>query len=382
METRKLYYEDCHLYSFAAQVISCTQEGKVWQVVLDATAFYPEGGGQAWDLGTLGGAQVLAVRERAGRIFHECSAPLTVGKTVQGTVDKLRRQDLAQQHTGEHIVSGLLHRRFGGQNTGFHVGAQVMEVDFDCLLTPEDVAWLEQEANRVVWENLPVVSWYPSPEELPAVPYRRKRDLNWPVRIVQIGQVDCCACCGVHAGSTGEVGVIKILSCGKFHQGVRLEMVCGGRALRYFSALFAQNRQISQALSAKPLETGAAVLAMKEALAAEKFRAAALEKRVFARIAGDYAGQEVAVCFEEGLSGGGLRELAQAMQAQGVGLAAVFSGQEGDYGFCLLGGAEQAGAVCRALTERFHGRGGGRGGACQGRIPAKKAEILAFFAEK
>ena len=183
-----------------------------------------------------------------------------------------------QQHTGEHIVSGIIHRRWGYHNVGFHMGADVTTIDFDGPIPPEAIAQIEQEANEAVWANLPVLCRVPSREELPEVVYRTKRQLDWPVRIVEVPGTDTCACCGVHTRFTGEVGLIKIFSCVKFHQGVRLEMACGGRALEFLSQVFEQNRQVSQAFSAKILETGAAARKMNEQLSAEKFRAAGLQR--------------------------------------------------------------------------------------------------------
>ena len=181
--------------------------------------------------------------------------PLPIESDVEGTLDVARRQDLAQQHAGEHIVSGLLHKRFGYENVGFHVGAELMEVDFSGPLTDADIAWVEAEANRVVRENQKIRCWYPSEAELPGISYRTKRALPWPVRMVELGDVDRCACCGVHVGSTGEIGLIKIVSCVKFKGGSRLEMCCGGRAYRYCAEIFEQNRKISRLLSAKHRET-------------------------------------------------------------------------------------------------------------------------------
>ena len=181
MQTRKLYYEDCHLQSFTATVTGCAETAKGYEVTLDATAFYPEGGGQACDLGTLGTARVLDVRERGEEIIHLCDSALTVGSTVEGTIDWNRRFDLMQQHTGEHILSGLIHRKYGYHNVGFHMGKQAMEVDFDGPIPPEELAQLEAEANRAVWQNLPIKHWYPEPEELKQVVYRTKRELPWPV---------------------------------------------------------------------------------------------------------------------------------------------------------------------------------------------------------
>ena len=212
MECKKLYYTDPCLRQFTATVTGCTQTAKGWEITLDATAFYPEGGGQACDLGTLGTVSVLDVRERGEEIIHLCDAPLTVGTTVEGKLDWQRRFDLMQQHTGEHILSGLIHRTFGYHNVGFHMGTGLMEVDFDGPITPEQLAALEAEANAIVWENRAVSCTVPAPEALTTIPYRSKKQLPWPVRIVEVPGADICACCGVHVPTTGQVGLIKIFS--------------------------------------------------------------------------------------------------------------------------------------------------------------------------
>ena len=233
METRKLYYEDCHLTEFTAQVMSCQEVGSGWEVVLDTTAFYPEGGGQACELGVLGDAAVLDVKERGEQVVHLCDGPLPVGRQVAGRIDYGRRFDLMQQHTGEHIISGLIHSRYGYHNTGFHMGSDVITIDFDGVIPPEDLPAIEAAANEALWRNLPVKCWYPSPEELPGVFYRTKRALPWPVRIVEIPGYDSCACCGVHTAYTGEVGIIKLFSVIGFRGGSRMEMSCGRRALQH-----------------------------------------------------------------------------------------------------------------------------------------------------
>ena len=378
MEVRKLYYEDCHQKTFRATVTACRETENGWLVALDATAFYPEGGGQACDLGTLNEANVLDVRETDGQIFHLCDRGLQPGTQVTGNIDWQRRFDLMQQHTGEHIVSGIIHRIFGYHNVGFHMGADMVTIDFDGPISSETLAQIEQEANAAVWQNLPVRCRYPSPEELPTVGYRAKRALPWPVRVVEVPGFDCCACCGVHVAATGEIGIIKLLSCVKFHQGVRLEMVCGGRALAYLSKIYDQNRLVSQAFSAKVLETGAAAQRMNEMLSEEKFRSAGLQKRVFAAIAQDYAGSGNALHFEEDLSPSQLRELAEMIAAGCGGIAAVFSGADGaGYNLCLLGmDAKTMGAeACKILD----GRGGGKPDAFQGSVRASREQIKAFF---
>ena len=230
-----------------------------------ATAFYPEGGGQAGDSGTLNGVRVRSTREREGAVIHLCEAPLEAGAEVTGVIDYDLRFPRMQQHSGEHIVSGILNRRYGCHNTGFHMGADVITIDFDGVIPPQVLPEIEAEANGAVWQNLPVRCWYPSPEELPAIPYRSKKALAWPVRIVEIPGYDCCACCGTHVAATGEIGLIKLLSAVSFRGGTRIEMACGSQALALLNAAYDQNRQVSQAFSAKITETGEAAPADERA---------------------------------------------------------------------------------------------------------------------
>lgn len=382
METRKLYYEDCHMTAFTARVVSCEQTDKGYLVVLDATAFYPEGGGQACDLGTLGGVRVLDVREKGEEVVHLCDGPLTVGEAVEGVIDYDRRFDLMQQHTGEHIVSGIIHQRYGYHNVGFHMGAELVTIDFDGPIPAADLPLIELAANRAVWENRPMHIWYPTEEELPTVGYRTKRALPWPVRVVEVPGYDKCACCGVHVAQTGEIGIIKLFSCAKFHEGVRIEMACGGRALAYLTAAYEQNRQVSQAFSAKILETGEAARRMNEQLTAEKFRAAGLQKQVFAAIADRCRGMGDVIRFEEELTPVQVRELCDAIGAVCGGMAAVFSGNDAaGYSYCLMERGGDLRQLNKAMTAALGGRGGGKPEYQQGSVKADKAAIEGFFKE-
>ena len=382
METRKLYYEDCHLTSFTARVHSCQETDKGWQIVLDATAFYPEGGGQACDLGTLGGVRVKDVREKGEAVVHLCDGPLIVGAEVQGVIDYERRFDLMQQHTGEHIVSGIIHEWFGYHNVGFHMGAELVTIDFDGTIAPEDLPRIEAAANRAVWQNLPMHIWHPSEEELSTVGYRSKRALPWPVRVVEVPGFDKCACCGVHVAQTGEIGIIKLFTCVKFHEGVRIEMACGGRALNYLTAAYEQNRQVSQAFSAKIMETGEAARRMNEQLAAEKFRAAGLQKQVFDAIADRYRQAGQVLHFEDNLAPAQVRELCDAIGGICGGMAAVFSGSdEAGYSYCLMERGGDLRQLNKTMTAALNGRGGGKPEYQQGSVKAARAAVEDFFKE-
>ena len=380
MKTRKLYYEDSHLRSFSARVLSCEKTEKGFAVILDATAFYPEGGGQAADTGFLNGIRVLDTQEREETVVHLCEASLETGTAVEGVIDWEPRFHRMQQHSGEHIVSGIINRRYGYHNVGFHMGAGVVTIDFDGVIPQEALQEIENAVNAGIWADFSVKCWYPSEAELPTVPYRRKRDLPWPVRIVEFPDFDICACCGTQVQRTGEIGLVKLLSCVKFHEGVRIEMVCGKRALQLLSDAYEQNKQVSQAFSAKIGETGQAARRMNETLTAEKFRSAGLEKRLFAYIARGYAGQKTALHFEENLTPNGNRELCDKI-ADFATVAVTLSGtDENGYSICIISRTEDARAIGTEAAKALNGRGGGKKEAFQGNIKASRREIEAYFA--
>ena len=380
MQTRKLYYEDSHLQTFRGTVQACERTEKGWEIILDATAFYPEGGGQAADTGVLGAVRVLDTKERGETVVHLCDGPLAVGTVAEGTIDYAARFLRMQQHSGEHIVSGIIHRRYGYHNVGFHMGSQLITIDFDGVIPPEDLPKIEAEANRAVWSNLPVKCWYPSEEELPQVFYRTKRALPWPVRIVQVPDFDSCACCGTHVQSTGEIGLVKLFTAVGLRGGTRMEMACGSAALELLNEAYEQNKLVSQAFSAKIPETGAAAQRMNAALAEQKYRIVGLEKRIFAGIAQSYAGQGQVVHFEENLENTAVRELADAIADCCGGTAAVFSGSdEAGYAFCLVTRSGDLRQLGKDMTKALNGRGGGKPNFQQGRVQAARADIETFF---
>ena len=382
METRKLYYEDCLLREFTARVLSCEACEKGFAIILSATAFYPEGGGQACDLGTLGDARVLDVQERGEAVIHLCHRPLEIGAEVTGIIDWQRRFDLMQQHTGEHMVSGVIHRRYGWHNVGFHMGSEVITIDFDGIVPVEDLPAIEAEVNAGIWADLPVRCWYPSPEELPQVGYRTKKQLPWPVRIVEIPGFDKCACCGVHTERTGQVGLVKLFTSIGCRGGSRLEMACGQRALVLLNQAFDQNRQVSQAFSAQITETGMAARRMNENLEQEKLRYGTLQKKLFRFVSDSYVNRGNVVHFEESLDSVQIRELADAIAENCGGFAAVFSGsEENGYGYAIVIREGDLRPLGRAMNAALNGRGGGKPNFQQGRVMAQKVRIEEFFRE-
>ena len=379
----KLYEKDAYLTRFSARVESCDPGKKGFEILLSQTAFYPEGGGQPWDTGTLGGVRVLEVHERAGRVVHICDGPLAPGGTVEGAVDWARRFDLMQNHSGEHIVSGIAHAKWGCDNVGFHMGSEVITIDLNTVLSEEQLAELEDAANRYLWQDRPVQITCPDPEALKSLEYRSKKELSGRVRIVSFPGADCCACCGTHVSSAGQVGLVKLLSVQKFREGVRIELVCGGRALAYINRVMGQNHRVSNLLSAKPFETGAAAERLLEENAALKSRIYELEERRFHALALARAGEDSPVVFEPGLSPDGLRRLCDALLRVCPGRCACFSGEEGQGHRYAIGAKEgDLRPFTKELNQALGGRGGGKPGFVQGSLQAGEEEIRAFLASR
>lgn len=383
METERLYEKDVHLRTFEARVLSCQAGRHGFDVVLDRTAFYPEGGGQPGDQGTLDGVAVTDVHTVNGEIVHYLEKPLAVGATVTGVLNYERRFALMQQHSGEHIVSGLIFSHYGLHNVGFHMGRDAVTIDFDGFLTDEELQALELEANQAIWADLPVEVLWPNSEILAQLPYRSKKVIEGAVRLVRMGTVDLCACCGVHVARTGEIGIIKFLSSQRFHEGVRIEMLAGAPAYAHLAAVWQQNKTVSGQLSAKPLETAKVVSKLRGDLEEAKQRAAQLEEQLFAQRAQALRGAgNVLLIEDKPLRPDSLRRLADAIQITCGGRCAVFAPTAEGYAYAL----GQPGGDLRALVKRMNqalsGRGGGKVEFAQGSVRASRDAIEAFFREE
>ena len=383
--TERLYYADVYCEEFLATVTDCKEGKHGYEITLNRSAFYPEGGGQPGDRGVLITMEqdlivISDTHEKYGELVHDADRPLEPGTAVAGRIDWAYRFDLMQNHSGEHIVSGLVHEKFGFENVGFHMSADRMTVDFSGEFSLEDMRLLELRANEVVWKNVPVDIRLYSEEEVKLLKYRSKKELHGQVRIVTFPGADVCACCGTHVSHSGEIGLIKLISLHKFRGGVRMEMVCGRKALEYVNDICTQNQQISVMLSAKPGETADAVAHLKETEEKTRFRMNQMEQEVFARKAENLKNAGDVLLFEEGLSPDSVRKLAVAVMEVCNGRCAVFSGDD-EQGY-KYGIGEQDGdlrAFIKEMNQTLHGRGGGKPFFVQGSVMEKKAEIEAFF---
>lgn len=379
MATQKLYETDAYVQEFTAAVLSCAPQGEAFAVVLDRTAFFPEGGGQPCDLGTLGGAKVLDVHTDGETVTHLTDAPLPVGQTVAGRLDWARRLDAMQQHTGEHILSGALHRLFGAENVGFHIGTPYVRMDTSIPLTAAQLAQAEAAANAAVRADTPVRCYVPDAETLAATEYRSKKEIDGAVRLVEAGG-DCCACCGTHLARTGEVGLIKIISAQHYKVGMRLAVACGQRAYDAVSAAWADCEAAGRALSSPVGSLAPALARLQSGEAALKQRLAALQNALADSYAANAIPGQPAVLWADGADGDGLRRIAAAVaEKTGAVCCAAAPGGQG-LAYALVGGA--AGDVrplCKALNAAFAGRGGGKPAFCQGSLAAADFTQLCTF---
>lgn len=377
--TEKLYDKDSHLKEFSAKVLSCEKSGENYAVILNKTAFFPEGGGQESDRGSIGEAAVLDVQIINNEIIHFTDRPLNIGEEYACTLNWGRRFRNMQNHSGEHIVSGIVHRLYGLNNVGFHLGAE-MTVDFDGPLSREQLSEVERLANKAVWENVPIRAYYPDEKELKDLDYRSKLELTENVRIVDIEGYDLCACCAPHVKRTGEIGLIKILDSFKNKGGVRIFIKCGRDALGDYNNKYFNVQQISNLLSVKQNEAASAVDRLNDENRELKFQISHLKKRLIEEKAKNFApGSDKTALFEENLDIKELQLFTDALYKKSGGICAVFSGKEGNYSFAICGGETALDLFFKSFKERFSVRGGGRNGMVQGTVVADRREIESFF---
>ena len=377
--TEKLFYEDSHRTEFTAKVISCEEAKDGFCVVLDQTAFFPEGGGQYADTGILGNTEVTDVHEKNDVIFHSVTAPLEVGSIVSGKINWKERFEKMQQHTGEHIFSGLVHKHFGYDNVGFHMGTDEVTVDFNGIITQEQLDALEDEANQLIYDNVSVHVFYPSKEELEQLDYRSKKELTGVVRIVEIPGGDICACCGTHVETTGEVGIIKLRTMINYKGGVRISMLCGRRALIDYRERLKDEIRISNLLSAKLALVPEAVEKLKNESQEKDMVNGRLCQQLLEKKVESYPESgEVLAVFEEGLSPVQLRQLSTMLYEKGKGkIVGVFSGKEEEQVYQYALGSSQADMrkLSKAMNSELNGRGGGSELMAQGTFKAGEKEI-------
>lgn len=382
----KLYYDRPYVKIFEAKVTACQslKEG-FYEIILDKTAFYPEGGGQPADKGILGEAAVLDVRENTDGIIHVTDKPLKAGSVVKGMLDWERRFCHMQNHSGEHLISGIVHKQYGLDNVGFHMGKDEVTVDFNGILTEEQMEDAETKVNEIIWNNIPIMEYYPSKEELSNLDYRSKKELTGQVRIIEIPGGDVCACCGTHVMSTGEIGILKVTGMKKYKGGVRVSMVCGKMALTDYRNKQKSVSGISTLLSVKINHVLEGVEKLKQDGKKKEEKITKLWKELLERRVGDYSVTDSPlIVFENGLtSAQQLRQFCTRLyEGNRGGIVLVCSGEENMFQYAIGSRTEDMRVLSRSLNEKLNGRGGGNSLMAQGTFQAFSKDIQRAFEEE
>ncbi len=380
MLTSKLYYEDAYIKVFNASVLSCEFTGNIYKIILDKTAFFPEGGGQKADSGFIGDVKITDVQETDGEIIHFSNEALIVGQQYECKIDWDTRFSRMQNHSGEHIVSGIVHSMFGYDNVGFHMEDDYVTVDFNGELTREELDLIEEKANLVVYSNYKIKCYFPDKNELSGLEYRSKLDLTENVRLVEIENTDLCACCAPHVAFTGEIGVIKILDFVRHRGGVRLVMKCGADALHDYREKYKSVYEVSGLLSAKQGEISASVQRLLGELDSVRkdfynFKLSVAENDKPNLVTIGECSYFITNCYDADM----MRELANFGMSESK-LCVIFSGND-ENGYSYIAGSLTLDMknVAKTINSVLSGRGGGRDTMIQGKVSADKKQIVDFI---
>ncbi len=377
--SEKLYYIDSHLFDFTARVLECRTLEEGFGIILDRTAFFPEGGGQAADTGYIGPVRVTDVQERDGEVLHYTDTAVEPG-LYDCRVDREQRLRRMQNHSGEHIVSGLVHSLYGFENVGFHMSGECMTVDFSGELEWDQLMDIECRANEAVRADLPVTAWFPEPDELAGLNYRSKLELTENVRLVKIGDIDLCACCAPHVAHTGEIGVIKIFTAERHRGGVRVTLMCGMDALDDYRRHQDNAAEISRLLSVPRDGIAPAVKRILDEQERLKARIAELNRALIAAMAAEYGHTEGNICvFSKLLDEISQRELVNLLVDKCTGFAAVFCGNdESGYRYVIGSRSADLRRAAREINAAIGGRGGGRPEMIQGSASESREKVQKF----
>ncbi len=383
--TEKLFDRDSYIKEFTCKVIDLYSENSILYIETDRTAFFPEGGGQTSDIGRLGIADVENVQNIDGKIYHfvenseENVEFFTIGKEINGEICWKKRFSDMQQHSGEHIFSGIVHSLYGYDNVGFHLGSEVVTLDFNGILTKEDICKVENLVNKTVWDNLDVRVFFPTDEELTLIPYRSKKEIDGQVRLVEFPGVDICACCAPHVKKTGEIGIVEVVAFEKYKGGTRVSILCGERALSDIRHKLDENHAVSVLMSAKEKETAQAVERIKKEKEALDYEIVGLKREILSLKLSSVKADKRIVIFDPTLEGKMLQDFALALMEKAEEFVCCFCGSNGQYRYCMVSNKLDPLPYAKTLNEKFEGRGGGRNGIVQGTVKGEEDEIRRFL---
>ncbi|MBR3868821.1 MAG: hypothetical protein IKM66_05845 [Clostridia bacterium] len=381
--TERLFEKDAYCRNFSADVLSCEEKDSFYYIVLDKTAFFPEGGGQAPDKGTINGESVLDVQEKDGIIYHKTEKAFETGEKVQCELDWDLRFSRMQSHAGEHIVSGVVHSLFGYDNVGFHMSEKTMTVDFSGPLTVEDIAKVELESNKAIYKNAPITASYPTKEELVETDYRSKIEPRDGIRLITIEGIDCCACCAPHPAFTGEIGVIKIIDFCPHKKGTRIEMVAGINAFLDYTALHTSVKSVMNLLSAKRDSISLSVEKLQETANNLKSENGKMSRKLALASLNPITVNGCAYAISENMSYDDLRECANNLIQNGTRKCILLSETEdSNYIYVVSSAENDVRTIVNILNSTFNGKGGGKDNYAQGKLSASSDKEFTSIVEE
>lgn len=373
-----LFYKDNYLKEFKTKVIECIEEKDKIKVVLENTAFYPEGGGQPSDTGFIDSVKVLHVEEKNNKVYHEVEKKIEVGKEVFCTINFEERFSNMQNHTAEHIVSGIICKKYNATNVGFHIGKDFTTMDFNVNISEKELREIEKEANEAVYKNIEVTQKIYSPEEIKNLSYRSKKELKEDVRLVKIGEYDICACCGVHVNRTGEIGIIKLLKADKYKNGIRIYMLAGFKAVEDYTNKFDQINKISTLLSLKLDEVYEGVTNLTKELENLKKEKSDLKNRLLFQELNEIEQEKDIILEKDNLEMNDMKNFCNKLKEKVTGIAGVISNGR----FIFMSDTEDLTNVLERLKNKFDIKGGGNSKMIQGQTASNPQEIIDEIKEK
>ena len=380
MSTEKIFETRGDVYEILATVTDCQATEGGFAVTLDRTPFFPGGGGQEADVGTINGFSVIKITEVGEDIIHIVQNKFKVGDTVNCVLNKETRLRRMQNHGGEHIVSGIVNRKYGFNNVGFHMGEDDITIDFDGVLDRAQLCEIEHLANMAIIEDRPINVFFPSPAELDVLEYRSKKALSGRVRIVEIEGFDRCACCAPHLPRTGMVGLIKILDFIHYKGGIRVHLLCGLDALDDYHRRYTASAEISTLLSAPQGDIFAAVTRLHEENGQLRGEIGELRRKLLTLRADAVSATEGNICLFEDADANGMRHLFNLCVEKCGGVCAIFSGDD-DHGYKFIVGSKTQNAreLIPLMRDALSARGGGKPEMIQGSCEATREKIKEFF---
>ena len=385
INTVRLYDRDAYARVFEATVISCQEitkeDRRLYEVVLDQTLFFPEEGGQSPDKGVINDIQVTDVQINNEIITHYLESAIPAGSKVMGRIDWAHRFNNMQQHSGEHVFSGIVHKKFGYDNVGFHLSDQVVTMDFNGVLTAEQVAEIEWEVNQAIAQNVEIVISYPSKDELASIKYRSKIDIEGQVRIVTVTGYDVCACCAPHVRRTGEIGCLKVMSLQNYKGGVRISILCGLRALEAFREKFSIVSDLTAFLTTGQenlVTTVQKLKASNQSLSSEL--SAAKQQLLNQKLSDIPEDQANVIIFESGIDTKIVRNVVNGLVKKHSGICGLFVGSDSEgYNYVIGSSSQDCKILANTLREKLGAKGGGSPQMIQGSVKATAADIQTWL---